>query len=151
MLFYDLLTASTIASNLAEPIEKLKGPHLTPKQLFARTWGWELRLQLRSEGWLLLFTKETKKGNSRIPVSCLSHYSYSVCKYRCMYCKSQQQSFPFFLSPTQGFDMFRGDKTLCDVVLIPGDSEETFLVHRVIMASSSDYFKAMFTGTSRCG
>lgn len=48
----------------------------------------------------------------------------------------------------QGFDMFRGDKTLCDVVLIPGDSEETFLVHRVIMASSSDYFKAMFTGAS---
>lgn len=50
----------------------------------------------------------------------------------------------------QGFDTFRGDKTLCDVVLIPGDSEETFLVHRVIMASSSDYFKAMFTGGRTC-
>lgn len=45
--------------------------------------------------------------------------------------------------------MFRADKTLCDVVLVPGDSDETFRVHRVIMASSSDYFKAMFTGESR--
>lgn len=60
--------------------------------------------------------------------------------------QSEQQSFLFFL--LQGFDVFRGDKTLCDVVLIPGDDEETFLVHRVIMASSSDYFKAMFTGES---
>lgn len=42
--------------------------------------------------------------------------------------------------------MFRADETLCDVVLVPGDSDETFRVHRVIMASSSDYFKAMFTG-----
>ncbi|MED6265303.1 hypothetical protein CHARACLAT_024041, partial [Characodon lateralis] len=48
----------------------------------------------------------------------------------------------------QGFDTFRGDKTLCDVVLISGDSTEVFPVHRVIMASSSDYFKAMFTGLS---
>lgn len=40
------------------------------------------------------------------------------------------------------------DETLCDVVLVPGDSDETFHVHRVIMASSSDYFKAMFTGES---
>eukprot|EP00066_Takifugu_rubripes_P022588 XP_011611854.1 PREDICTED: kelch-like protein 9 isoform X1 [Takifugu rubripes] len=46
----------------------------------------------------------------------------------------------------QGFQMFRADETLCDVVLVPGDSDETFRVHRVIMASSSDYFKAMFTG-----
>lgn len=48
--------------------------------------------------------------------------------------------------PLQGFEMFRADETLCDVVLVPGDSDETFRVHRVIMASSSDYFKAMFTG-----
>lgn len=46
----------------------------------------------------------------------------------------------------QGFELFRADETLCDVVLVPGDSDETFRVHRVIMASSSDYFKAMFTG-----
>ncbi|XP_029348789.1 kelch-like protein 9 isoform X1 [Echeneis naucrates] len=49
----------------------------------------------------------------------------------------------------QGFNNFRADETLCDVVLIPGDSKETFPVHRVIMASSSDYFKAMFTGGMR--
>lgn len=49
------------------------------------------------------------------------------------------------LSP-KGLDAFRADETLCDVVLIPGDSKEMFPVHRVIMASSSDYFKAMFTG-----
>ncbi|XP_062258877.1 kelch-like protein 9, partial [Platichthys flesus] len=49
----------------------------------------------------------------------------------------------------QGFDHFRADKTLCDVILVPGDSNETFPVHRVIMASSSDYFKAMFTGGMR--
>ncbi|XP_026151044.1 kelch-like protein 9 [Mastacembelus armatus] len=46
----------------------------------------------------------------------------------------------------QGFNTFRADETLCDVVLIPGDSKENFPVHRVIMASCSDYFKAMFTG-----
>ncbi|XP_053732923.1 kelch-like protein 9 isoform X1 [Synchiropus splendidus] len=46
----------------------------------------------------------------------------------------------------QGFDAFRSTQLLCDVTLIPGDSEETFPVHKVIMASSSDYFKAMFTG-----
>lgn len=51
--------------------------------------------------------------------------------------------------PHQGFDAFRADETLCDVVLIPGDSKESFQVHRVIMASSSDYFKAMFTGELR--
>lgn len=55
-----------------------------------------------------------------------------------------------FAFPHQGFDAFRADETLCDVVLVPGDSEETFLVHRVIMASSSDYFKAMFTGELSC-
>lgn len=46
----------------------------------------------------------------------------------------------------QGFERFRMDETLCDVVLVPGDSGEPFRVHRVIMALSSDYFKAMFTG-----
>ncbi|XP_057192825.1 kelch-like protein 9 isoform X3 [Triplophysa rosa] len=45
-----------------------------------------------------------------------------------------------------GLDHFRSDETLCDVTLVPGDSNETFPVHRVIMASASDYFKAMFTG-----
>jgi len=49
---------------------------------------------------------------------------------------------------SQGLDHFRGDETLCDVTLVPGDSSETFPVHRVIMASASDYFKAMFTGES---
>lgn len=51
----------------------------------------------------------------------------------------------------QGFERFRTDETLCDVVLVPGDSDETFRVHRVIMALSSDYFKAMFTGESGGG
>ncbi|KPP68202.1 kelch-like protein 9-like [Scleropages formosus] len=41
---------------------------------------------------------------------------------------------------------FRADETLCDVTLVPGDSNESFPVHRVIMASASDFFKAMFTG-----
>lgn len=50
----------------------------------------------------------------------------------------------------QGFDRFRMDETLCDVVLVPGDSDETFRVHRVLMALSSDYFKAMFTGQCGC-
>uniref|UniRef100_A0A3B4BIB8 BTB domain-containing protein n=1 Tax=Periophthalmus magnuspinnatus TaxID=409849 RepID=A0A3B4BIB8_9GOBI len=49
----------------------------------------------------------------------------------------------------QGLDSFRVSDVLCDVVLIPGDSNEKFPVHRVIMASSSDYFKAMFTGGMR--
>ncbi|KAM9850600.1 kelch-like protein 9 [Aulostomus maculatus] len=49
----------------------------------------------------------------------------------------------------QGFDAFRANDTLCDVVLVPGDSEEKFPVHRIIMASSSNYFKAMFTGGMR--
>uniref|UniRef100_A0A4W4F4Z4 BTB domain-containing protein n=1 Tax=Electrophorus electricus TaxID=8005 RepID=A0A4W4F4Z4_ELEEL len=46
----------------------------------------------------------------------------------------------------QGLDHFRTDQTLCDVTLLPGDSGQAFPVHRVIMASASDYFKAMFTG-----
>ncbi|KAK7939661.1 hypothetical protein WMY93_002987 [Mugilogobius chulae] len=49
----------------------------------------------------------------------------------------------------QGLDSFRASDVLCDVVLVPGDSNEKFPVHRVIMASSSDYFKAMFTGGMR--
>uniref|UniRef100_A0A667ZLI4 Si:rp71-68n21.9 n=1 Tax=Myripristis murdjan TaxID=586833 RepID=A0A667ZLI4_9TELE len=49
----------------------------------------------------------------------------------------------------QRFETFRGDETLCDVLLVPGDSTDTFPVHRVIMASASDYFKAMFTGGMR--
>ncbi|MGH0141755.1 UNVERIFIED_CONTAM: hypothetical protein FKN15_065250 [Acipenser sinensis] len=46
----------------------------------------------------------------------------------------------------KGFDQFRSDETLCDVVLVSGEGSESFPVHRVLMASSSDYFKAMFTG-----
>lgn len=46
----------------------------------------------------------------------------------------------------KGLNAFRCDHTLCDVILVPGDGTETFPVHRVIMASASDYFKAMFTG-----
>ncbi|XP_036401418.1 kelch-like protein 9 [Megalops cyprinoides] len=46
----------------------------------------------------------------------------------------------------QGFEHFRSDKALCDVTLVSGDSGETFPVHRVIMASASDYFRDMFTG-----
>uniref|UniRef100_A0A8C6TBR4 Si:rp71-68n21.9 n=1 Tax=Neogobius melanostomus TaxID=47308 RepID=A0A8C6TBR4_9GOBI len=49
----------------------------------------------------------------------------------------------------KGLDSFRTTDVLCDVVLFPGDSTERFPVHRVIMASSSDYFKAMFTGGMR--
>lgn len=46
----------------------------------------------------------------------------------------------------QGFDQLRLEGSLCDVTLVPGDGEESFRVHRAMMASSSDYFKAMFTG-----
>ncbi|XP_036404284.1 kelch-like protein 13 isoform X1 [Megalops cyprinoides] len=58
----------------------------------------------------------------------------------------------FFTSNThssvvlQGFDQLRIEGLLCDVTLVPGDGEEAFPVHRAMMASSSDYFKAMFTG-----
>ncbi|XP_055500219.1 kelch-like protein 9 isoform X1 [Leucoraja erinacea] len=46
----------------------------------------------------------------------------------------------------QGFNSLRNCGLLCDVTLMPGDSDERFLVHRAMMASASDYFKAMFTG-----
>ncbi|KAJ8283105.1 hypothetical protein COCON_G00056240 [Conger conger] len=46
----------------------------------------------------------------------------------------------------QGLDHFRSDKTLCDVTLESGDGSETFPVHRVIMASASEYFRTAFTG-----
>ena len=49
----------------------------------------------------------------------------------------------FFL---QGFDQLRVEGLLCDVTLVPGDGDEVFPVHRAMMASASDYFKAMFTG-----
>nr|XP_023698539.1 kelch-like protein 13 isoform X7 [Paramormyrops kingsleyae] len=58
----------------------------------------------------------------------------------------------FFTSNThssvvlQGFDQLRLEGLLCDVTLVPGDGDEAFPVHRAMMASSSDYFKAMFTG-----
>lgn len=46
----------------------------------------------------------------------------------------------------QGFDQLRVEGLLCDVTLVPGDGDEVFPVHRAMMASASDYFKAMFTG-----
>ncbi|XP_062906772.1 kelch-like protein 9 isoform X2 [Mobula hypostoma] len=46
----------------------------------------------------------------------------------------------------QGFNNLRNEGLLCDVTLVPGDSDEKFPVHRAMMASASDYFKAMFTG-----
>ncbi|KAI3373137.1 hypothetical protein L3Q82_006463 [Scortum barcoo] len=58
----------------------------------------------------------------------------------------------FFTSNThssvvlQGFDQLRIEGLLCDVTLVAGDGDEAFPVHRAMMASSSDYFKAMFTG-----
>lgn len=48
----------------------------------------------------------------------------------------------------QGFDQLRIEGLLCDVTLVAGDGDEAFPVHRAMMASSSDYFKAMFTGES---
>uniref|UniRef100_A0AAR2J578 BTB domain-containing protein n=1 Tax=Pygocentrus nattereri TaxID=42514 RepID=A0AAR2J578_PYGNA len=45
-----------------------------------------------------------------------------------------------------GFDQLRIEGLLCDVTLVAGDGDEAFPVHRAMMASSSDYFKAMFTG-----
>lgn len=90
---------------------------------------------------LALIVHTIRKYNQRAKF----HFPVSLKGY--IYPKPNSRVFIF----PQGFDMFRGDKTLCDVVLIPGDSEETFLVHRVIMASSSDYFKAMFTGQSARG
>ncbi|XP_006007819.1 kelch-like protein 13 [Latimeria chalumnae] len=46
----------------------------------------------------------------------------------------------------QGFNQLRSEELLCDVTLVPGDGVGSFPVHRAIMASSSDFFKAMFTG-----
>ncbi|CDQ77299.1 unnamed protein product [Oncorhynchus mykiss] len=62
----------------------------------------------------------------------------------------------FFTSNThssvvlQGFDQLRIEGLLCDVTLVAGDGDEAFPVHRAMMASSSDYFKAMFTGKTIC-
>lgn len=53
-----------------------------------------------------------------------------------------------FLHLHQGFDQLRIEGLLCDVTLVAGDGDEAFPVHRAMMASSSDYFKAMFTGES---
>lgn len=54
--------------------------------------------------------------------------------------------FYFLPSVSQGFDQLRIEGLLCDVTLVAGDGDEAFPVHRAMMASSSDYFKAMFTG-----
>lgn len=53
-------------------------------------------------------------------------------------------------SVLQGFDQLRVEGLLCDVTLVPGDGDEVFPVHRAMMASASDYFKAMFTGRVPC-
>ncbi|XP_043927427.1 kelch-like protein 9 [Protopterus annectens] len=45
----------------------------------------------------------------------------------------------------QGFNQLRAEELLCDVTLIPGNGSTSFPVHRSLMASASDYFKAMFT------
>ncbi|CAB1332988.1 unnamed protein product, partial [Coregonus sp. 'balchen'] len=63
----------------------------------------------------------------------------------------------FFTSNThssvvlQGFDQLRIEGLLCDVTLVAGDGDEAFPVHRAMMASSSDYFKAMFTAAASTG
>lgn len=56
--------------------------------------------------------------------------------------------FFFFFFLFKGFDQLRIEGLLCDVTLVAGDCDEAFPVHRAMMASSSDYFKAMFTGWS---
>ncbi|KAG9348854.1 hypothetical protein JZ751_029171 [Albula glossodonta] len=48
----------------------------------------------------------------------------------------------------QGVEHFRSDEALCDVILESGDGSETFPVHRIIMASASEYFRDMFTSES---
>ncbi|OBS65084.1 hypothetical protein A6R68_06377, partial [Neotoma lepida] len=49
-----------------------------------------------------------------------------------------------------GFDQLRLEGLLCDVTLMPGDTDDAYPVHRVMMASASDYFKAMFTDFLVC-
>ncbi|XP_069491840.1 kelch-like protein 9 [Ambystoma mexicanum] len=46
----------------------------------------------------------------------------------------------------EDFNQLRVQGLLCDVTLLPEDGEGSFPVHRALMASASDYFKAMFTG-----
>ncbi|KAJ8339894.1 hypothetical protein SKAU_G00345270 [Synaphobranchus kaupii] len=46
----------------------------------------------------------------------------------------------------QRVEHLRSDKTLCDVIVESGDGSKTFPVHRIILASASEYFRAMFTG-----
>jgi len=61
-------------------------------------------------------------------------------------CFIQYSVLYFILFISQGFDQLRIEGLLCDVTLVAGDGDEAFPVHRAMMASSSDYFKAMFTG-----
>lgn len=67
-------------------------------------------------------------------------------------CNLARQNHTFFYQQysrfggTARFDQLRIEGLLCDVALVPGDGDEIFPVHRAMMASASDYFKAMFTG-----
>lgn len=61
-------------------------------------------------------------------------------------CITRISSLILSLFVSQGFDQLRIEGLLCDVTLVAGDGDEAFPVHRAMMASSSDYFKAMFTG-----
>lgn len=80
---------------------------------------------------------------------CLSLSSSSVNSLSALQNCSSVLSLPLFYflpSVPQGFDQLRIEGLLCDVTLVAGDGDEAFPVHRAMMASSSDYFKAMFTG-----
>lgn len=75
--------------------------------------------------------------------------SFSVNSLNALQKYSSVLSLPLFYflpSVSQGFDQLRIEGLLCDVTLVAGDGDEAFPVHRAMMASSSDYFKAMFTG-----
>ncbi|XP_078594426.1 kelch-like protein 14 isoform X1 [Branchiostoma floridae x Branchiostoma japonicum] len=47
----------------------------------------------------------------------------------------------------EGFHALRADKVLCDFVIVA--EKQSFAVHKAVLASSSDYFKALFAGLSK--
>lgn len=63
---------------------------------------------------------------------------------------TQKLVFPFYLTSGSSHVLLVGIwpvstwRIACDVTLMPGDTDDAFPVHRVMMASASDYFKAMF-------